>query len=488
MFTRMAVIRILFVLLFANASFGQINFFKLYSDDGDDAAHGIVELEDSSYVITGSSSSFFDAGAQAFLLKIDSLGNYLWSNHYGGAETEVGKRVLYTKNVGFFIAGHSNSYAAQGYDFYLAKTDEAGTFEWDRTYGGSGWERVHDAEILSDTTIVLVGETSSTFNDNTDMYIVRTDKNGDTLWTQQIGTDFNDKLTSIHVLNDTTFYVAGSMFVADSARIKGCVIKMHRNGQIYWTKTYGYRGNTFINDINIANGELVGVGHTDKNNDSLIYEHYFRLDLDGNMIRERYSNSTGERIALAIVPYSAPNKYYVAYSFWDIWSHPEANDIAVSRFSDTLYWEATAGTISHYAPDYLNHLIPTSDGGAIFVGATNSDGLGYHHACVVKIGPNETYPYCLAPHILEQLVSVDETLSELGIEIYPNPASESLSIQSNLGETLEIEILNGFGQIVQYQEISSANNTMDISHLNTGMYFVKVMVDGKVGVQKLVVE
>ena len=182
----MAIIRILFLVLIAHSSFGQINFFKLYSEPGDDYGEGIVQLEDSSYVITGSSSSFYGAGSEAFLLKIDSAGNYLWSNNYGGTETDVGRRVLYKPNDGFYIAGYTNSYGNGGYDFYLVKTDESGNFEWEKSYGSSDWERVHDAVLTADGGVLMVGETNSTMNSNTDMYLVRTDQNGDTVWTQQI--------------------------------------------------------------------------------------------------------------------------------------------------------------------------------------------------------------------------------------------------------------------------------------------------------------
>lgn len=487
----MRILGLIFFVLFAHSSFGQINFFKLYSEPGDDYGEGIVQLEDSSYVITGSSSSFFGDGSEAFLLKIDSLGNYLWSNNYGGLETDVGRRVLYKKNVGFYIAGYTNSYGNGGYDFYLVKTDEAGNFEWEKTYGDFGWERVYDAVLTADTGVLMVGETNSTMNNNKDMYLVRTDQNGDTLWTKQIGTNFDDKLTSIHTLDDSTYYVAGSMYSADSSVIKGCVMKIHDNGTVYWTKTYGYKGNTFINDIHIINSEIVGVGYTDKYHPSKLYEFYFRLNLDGNVVLENYSGSSGERIALAVVPFETPNKYYISYSLADMWSFPDGfNDIAIARFDDSLHWEQTVATIAHYEPDFLNQLIPTSDGGAIGIGGTNSLQLGYHHVCVVKIGPNDTYPYCAAPHTINQLVGVDDIIDAdvLGIEIFPNPASDILTIQSDLGSTMDVEILNSFGQVVLMESLSEFTNDMDVSQLASGIYFVKVLVDGKVGVQKIIIE
>ena len=79
---------------------GQIDFYKIYTNNGYDFGQGIVQLEDSSYLITGSSSSFQNGASQAFLLKVDSLGNYNWSKNFGGSESEGGRRVLYKKNVG----------------------------------------------------------------------------------------------------------------------------------------------------------------------------------------------------------------------------------------------------------------------------------------------------------------------------------------------------------------------------------------------------
>ncbi|MDG1332579.1 MAG: T9SS type A sorting domain-containing protein [Crocinitomicaceae bacterium] len=486
----MHILRILFLVLLANSSFGQINFFNLYSDNDDDYGEGIVQLEDSSYVITGSSSSFHGTGSEAFLLKIDSAGNYQWSNNYGGLETDVGRRVLYRPNDGFYIAGHTNSYGNGGYDFYLVKTDLSGNLEWEKSYGDFAWERVHDAVLTTGNEgVIMVGETNSTMNNNTDMYIVRTDLNGDTLWTKQMGTDNEDMLTSIHALDDSTYYIAGSMYLADSSKVKGCVMKIHENGTIYWTKYYGYLGDTYINDIHIVNSEIVGVGHTNKISNTFLYEFYFRLDLDGNLVIENYSGSSGERIALAVVPFETPDKYYIAYSLADQWSFPDGfNDIAIARFDDSLYWEQNVANIAHYEPDFLNELIPTSDGGAIAVGGTNSLQLGYHHVCVVKIGPNDTYPYCAAPHTLLQLVDVDETMAELGIEIFPNPAKDYLTIRSDLGSDLEVELINGFGQVVRSERLESSSNTLNISDLASGIYFVKISVDGKVGVQKVVIE
>jgi hypothetical protein len=177
------LIKIAFLLL-PIMSIGQISFYKHYADNGFDFAQGVVQLEDSSYVITGSSGSYA-SHSEAFLMHVDSTGNWLWSNHYGGPETDWGQRVLYKKNFGYFIAGYSNSFGIGDYDFYLVKVDENGQEEWSNTYGSDGWDKVMDAVMLRDTGVVMIGERQNG-SYGLDMYIVRTDKNGDTLWTRTL--------------------------------------------------------------------------------------------------------------------------------------------------------------------------------------------------------------------------------------------------------------------------------------------------------------
>ena len=157
----MRTLILLFLLNSFYSVYGQINFFNLYTDNGDDFGEGIVQLEDSSFVITGSSSSFGWGSTDAFLLKIDSLGNYLWSKNYGGPESDGGRRVMYNPGDGFYVAGTTNSYGNGAYDFYLFKTDLSGNLIWERTYGGSGWERMNDAVLTNDGGIIMVGEKSS---------------------------------------------------------------------------------------------------------------------------------------------------------------------------------------------------------------------------------------------------------------------------------------------------------------------------------------
>ena len=159
-------------------SYGQISFYKVYSGNGYDKGEGIAQLPDSGFLVTGSSSSFGDAPSQVFLMRLDSMGVFKWSKAYGGIEFEEGKRVMPVPGFGYYLAGTSSSGPSGNFDAYLIFTDEAGNQQWEVRTDQGAWERIHDAVLMADTSVILIGETDSTENGNIDLFAARYDKLG----------------------------------------------------------------------------------------------------------------------------------------------------------------------------------------------------------------------------------------------------------------------------------------------------------------------
>ncbi|MDX1447226.1 MAG: hypothetical protein R3333_13635, partial [Lishizhenia sp.] len=67
----------------------QIYFHKVYAGAEYDFGYDLFQMEDTSYYLCGASSSFLDGPSQAILLKVDSLGNSIWSKSYGGSGQEA---------------------------------------------------------------------------------------------------------------------------------------------------------------------------------------------------------------------------------------------------------------------------------------------------------------------------------------------------------------------------------------------------------------
>jgi hypothetical protein len=477
----MRVLIFLIFLIFCSISFGQINFYKTYSGSGYDKAEGIAQLEDSSYIITGSSSSW-SGNSDAFLLHLDSLGNYLWSRNFGGQESDCGKRVLYNSDLGFYVAGYSNSYNSSGdFDAYLLKTDLNGNDLWHKTYGKStSWERINDAVMTLDSGIIMVGETVNMSNDNSDVYIIRTTKDGDTLWTKNIGGIGKDYANSIIKLGNN-YLVGGQYFIPDSNMVKGFVMELNDQGGVLRFDTISDKtGNYYVTDLSLGVGKYYVIGYREyagNNND-----YYGVYDLSGNLINHYTFVYSGYTTILSQGAYiSANDRVAIGYQTINPGTNQDAFDLSIAYYyPQNLFYIAPiwSAAISNYGLDQLNDLIPTSDGAFITIGFNSivDDGIvqpnGGSNIFVAKVGPDNVFPNAFGT-ILNQLVNIPESASEGTISVYPNPFSDVLHIEINQQENKTIELINHLGQIV-LQETGIGALQLNTSGLAEGMYLLTI--------------
>ena len=478
------LVKILFVVLPLLTS-AQINFFRNYSDNSYDFGQGVVQLEDSSYVVTGSSGSFVGNG-QAFLMKVDSLGIKKWSNHYGGLENEWGRRVLHQENFGFFLCGHSNSYGAGDYDFYLVKVNDSGVEEWHNNYGDNNWERLMDAALTRDTGTILVGEKQNGIY-GTDMFMVRTDQNGDTLWTKTIENLGDDVAMSVDIYQDSLLYVGGTRYYEDSAQAKGIIYKIHDNGQMLDTLYFKtYPGEYEMNDLHIIGDTVQALGsHRDSSADQWDYT-FFRSNITVNgfgNISCFNSDVNGDWHGDVFTSYGDDSKRYMGMSFENNSGNQNLNgrDVMVQRGNTFMFFEDAVGFIEHEEPDVNGELIRTSDGGAILVGYSQNPliGAGGGTIFLMKIGANETYPVTdVSGH--SAVVNVTEQLNSIDVSVYPNPAQDWLHIELPTNDSGNYQLTNISGQMVVNGPISG-EASIQTSELPSGVYLLQVATpNGKV--------
>lgn len=461
----------IFVFVFCSfLSFGQIKFYNVYTNNGSDKGQGVIQMEDSSYYVTGSSSSF-SGSSQAFLMHVDSMGNYLWSNHYGGAESESGRRVLYKKNFGFFISGFTNSYGSGGFDYYLAKIDEAGDLEWEKAYGGTGWERVHDAALTKDTGVIMVGETSSNLTNNQDIYIVRTDKLGDTLWTKTIGGLGDDYASCIKGYTDSTFVIAGRTYVEDSSLTKIYITYIKDNGTVIWTDTLGQNGNYWANGISFDGTRVIGIGGIQADYTDGTDLVAFIYDISGFSWGESKIYAEGEQEYDGIITLDGGNNYYTCYSNEDASSYVNGPDVIMAKYTQPFSW-LSSFRIGYQNPDVNGQIINTNDGGAIVVGYSTGLFAGGNEVYLVKIGPYEDYPSSITDLVIDELVTIKEE-EIVGLKIYPNPSNEKVNVVVDSDKYSELRLINNVGSEI-YSTKFHKNTSINVSELQRGIYFIEI--------------
>ncbi|MBI4931371.1 MAG: gliding motility-associated C-terminal domain-containing protein [Bacteroidetes bacterium] len=103
----------------------------------EDYGFSVRQTTDGGYITCGGTQTYGAGNTDVFLVKTDSDGNTQWSKTYGGFNNDCGFVVRQTTDGGYAIAGATNSIGAGGYDDFLLKTDNAGTMQWVKTYGGS---------------------------------------------------------------------------------------------------------------------------------------------------------------------------------------------------------------------------------------------------------------------------------------------------------------------------------------------------------------
>ncbi len=110
--------------------------------------------------------------------------------------------------IGYIIAGHTNSSGAGGADGWLIKTDDQGRELWNKTYGGAASDLFFDVQVTNDGGFLLTGRTESFGNGFYDVWVVRTNSSGDTLWTKTFGGPGFDGSSGAVVTSDRGYAIA----------------------------------------------------------------------------------------------------------------------------------------------------------------------------------------------------------------------------------------------------------------------------------------
>ena len=151
---------------------------KTYGDVGEDGFNMITRTKDGGFVAVGSSASFFSKGMKdVIMIKLDSAGQKLWMNLYGGRENDIGNAVNECKDGGFIIAGETTSYGKGKSDILLIKTDQLGKEKWKTTVGSVGVDIGNSVQELTKGGYIISG-TSTISNLSFDSILIKTDKKG----------------------------------------------------------------------------------------------------------------------------------------------------------------------------------------------------------------------------------------------------------------------------------------------------------------------
>ena len=173
----------------------------------------VQQTSDKGYILTGTSyTNYYDStrNKDVFIVKTDSMGSEQWRRFFGGAKDDAGYSVRQDNLSNYIIAGRTNSYNTDfGSNMYLIKLDSNGDSLWTNTYGGQYMEAAVGLWLTNDNGYILSGSSNTFSNGDFDGYVVKTDFNGDTLWTNHYGGTGIGAFSSVQETSDNGYVLAG---------------------------------------------------------------------------------------------------------------------------------------------------------------------------------------------------------------------------------------------------------------------------------------
>ncbi|WBV61942.1 T9SS type A sorting domain-containing protein [Chryseobacterium camelliae] len=228
---------------------GILQWEKTYGGGFDDFAYSIEQTSDGGYIIGGYSTSIDNivtgnhGSSDYWIIKLNGTGTLQWQKSLGGSNADKAYSVKQTSDGGYIVIGESISNdgdvsGAHGNDdYWLVKLSSTGNLQWQKTYGGSLYDRGRDVSQTADGGYIMTGvsfpvniEGTTNIGAN-DYLVVKTDALGSIQWLQTYGGLQDDYATSIKQTSDGGYILCGysSAITASSGNYDYWIIKLTGN-------------------------------------------------------------------------------------------------------------------------------------------------------------------------------------------------------------------------------------------------------------------
>jgi len=242
---------------------------------------GIIEDDDGNFVLVGRGRNpSRDNSYDFYVLKLDPNGNKLWERLLGGNESDYGNKLIQSRDGSYVLVGYTRSKGMGSNDVWLVKMDKNGNTIWDKTYGGAESDYGSDLVETSDGGFAIAGYTYTNSQGSADGYLVRTDVNGNLVWEKRWGSSDYEILNSIILSDEGGFVMVGQNSFSGN-RDFWC-IKTDALGETVWNRSYGTEQTEFAYGLTKSDDcgyLLVGSGRIRGQN---YQTRLIKIDADGN--------------------------------------------------------------------------------------------------------------------------------------------------------------------------------------------------------------
>jgi hypothetical protein len=205
----------------------------------DETANSIIASKKKGYLIVGQTNSMGSLNTDIYLARTDTFGLPIWQKHFGGFQPDIANSVVELSDTSFVISGYTSSYGNGGYDALIARFNKDGILMWIKTFGGLDWDFANKINLTHDGNLIVCGSTYSFGRGGEDAFVIKLDLNGNILWQKIYGGLNNDDFHSIKATSDGGFIACGTTKSYGDILGDIWVAKLTLNGDSVWFKTYG---------------------------------------------------------------------------------------------------------------------------------------------------------------------------------------------------------------------------------------------------------
>lgn len=352
---------------------------EVFGGSEDERGLALQETRDAGFIVTGYTASKGAGNRDMLLIKTDQGGEREWERTLGGPADDEGWSVLETKDGGYLVAGVTESEGSGGKDLWLVKTYSDGYERWKKTFGGAGDDWGLSVLETADGGYAVAGVTTSSGSGGCDGWIVKTDSDGNLEWDVTIGGSKNDGLSSILETEDG--YLVGGTTESYGAGGKDLwLAKTDANGERIWEKTFGKDGDERGNFVLKMEDGYVAGGVTESEGSGGRDLWLVRTDYEGEKVWEKSLGGPGDDGGWSALEAKDDGLIVVGYTEsqgrgdQDLWLVKVALD-------GEKVWEKTFGGSGF---DLGKSIVPTKDGGWAMTGWKESIGSGGQDLWLVK--------------------------------------------------------------------------------------------------------
>lgn len=435
----------------------------------------------------------------AWMIKLDSTGSMTWQKSFGGSGYDYFYSVQQTHDSGYIALGFSGSNdgdctdhhgAGSSYDFFLIKTDDQGSLEWEKSLGGLSYDFGNTIRLTKDGGYLIIGASQSINGDltvnhgQTDFWLVKLNTSGNIEWQKTFGGSDYDSGEDALETSDGGYIMVGSSWSADGnvdqnfGEADVWVVKLDSLHNIVWKKSMGGSDIDYAYSVQqdahgdfIIAGKTISVDRDITNNYGMDDAWLIKLDIDGTLLWQKCYGSYGPDDAKC-VQLTTDGGYIFAGASGadgdDVSTHFGYEDywLVKTDKDGVIQWEKSLGDNRY---DYAYEVEQTSDEGFILVGTSKSfqgEVSGNH-------GSDDIWVVKLNKAITE--IKENKEYEPM-LSLYPNPVYNGfLSILNHTNEAQEYRILDLQGRLLQQGVLKTKENRLDIRYLSAGTYIIKTM-------------